>query len=276
MPRIVQTEVLVASRRRCALCFGLLHDTDPKPGQIAHLDRNPNNNEFDNLAWLCLTHHDQYDSRTSQSKGLTIEETKHYRGELGAFIEKTRKTIEPIPIGIRLSEQGARLAELLNIRSQNGHKFDPTLRVAELPEILALGTQEVEEASDELAEQKLIELNGSADFIYALDRLFWETDPIFSDNDPVSDCRSVATVVTEANQVRVELREIGAQLGWQPRRLNPATTFLAECGIVEPVLAIATAPFALAGVVRTTRTRRFIKDQPQRNIRNVTSQGAGP
>ena len=61
-------------------------DDAEKKGQIAHLDRNASNNSPDNLAFLCLDHHDQYDSRPSQAKGLTIEEVKRYRTELLAFV----------------------------------------------------------------------------------------------------------------------------------------------------------------------------------------------
>ncbi|MBA4422972.1 MAG: hypothetical protein C0390_07695 [Syntrophus sp. (in: bacteria)] len=82
-------DVMTVCRRRCCLCFGLRADTNEKKGQIAHLDRDPSNNEVDNLAFLCLDHHDQYDSRTSQSKGLTIDEVKRYRTELLAFVART-------------------------------------------------------------------------------------------------------------------------------------------------------------------------------------------
>lgn len=84
-PEVV-ADVVAASRRRCCLCYALRTDTSEKKGQIAHLDRNPSNGAADNLAFLCLEHHDQYDSRTSQSKGLTIEEVKRYRTELLAFL----------------------------------------------------------------------------------------------------------------------------------------------------------------------------------------------
>jgi hypothetical protein len=53
-----------------------------KLGQIAHLDHNNSNNDPDNLAFLCLPHHDEYDTRTSQSKGWTIEEVQCYRSRL--------------------------------------------------------------------------------------------------------------------------------------------------------------------------------------------------
>lgn len=64
------------------MCFGLTRDDSRKKGQIAHLDRNPSNNNPDNLAWMCLEHHDEYDSRTSQTKSLQIGEVKLYRQEL--------------------------------------------------------------------------------------------------------------------------------------------------------------------------------------------------
>jgi FtsZ-binding cell division protein ZapB len=61
-----------------------------KQGQIAHLDQNPANSTAESLAFLCLRHHDQYDTRTSQSKGLTIQEVKAYRTELHQAMESFR------------------------------------------------------------------------------------------------------------------------------------------------------------------------------------------
>jgi hypothetical protein len=81
-PNATQAEVLVESRRRCCLCFGLNRDEGIKKGQIAHLDGNNNNNSIDNLAFLCFEHHDEYDSTTSQSKGLMKMEVERYREEL--------------------------------------------------------------------------------------------------------------------------------------------------------------------------------------------------
>jgi len=79
----IQACVLTRSWRRCCICFGLNRDLDVKQGQIAHLDKNRDNHAIDNLAFLCLPHHDQYDSVTSQSKSFrpaegTFERTKDY------------------------------------------------------------------------------------------------------------------------------------------------------------------------------------------------------
>jgi hypothetical protein len=53
-----------------------------RKGQIAHLNRNPNDHRFDNLVWLCFDHHDDYDGRTSQSKGLKAGEVRAHRDRL--------------------------------------------------------------------------------------------------------------------------------------------------------------------------------------------------
>jgi len=81
--------ILVQSRRRCCMCYGLNRDTSIKQGQIAHIDRNSQNDEIDNLAFLCLEHHDQYDSRTSQSKGFLEQEIRQYRDELHKHVSAT-------------------------------------------------------------------------------------------------------------------------------------------------------------------------------------------
>src|SRR5713226_5726514 len=122
--RRIQKDTLVAvltrSRRRCALCFGLSEDLLEKQGQIAHLDKDPSNSAEDNLAFLCLPHHDQYDSSTSQSKGFTKEEVKAYRARLylalatgsNAFTQKRRA--EVIADLWPLVKEAAKGAEVFN------------------------------------------------------------------------------------------------------------------------------------------------------------------
>jgi hypothetical protein len=95
IPPDIQKAVLTKSRRRCALCFYYDKDTSRKNGQIAHLDRRRSNNHEDNLAWLCLNHHSEYDSRTSQHKNFTVEEVKHARKALFRWV---REGLQPIAV----------------------------------------------------------------------------------------------------------------------------------------------------------------------------------
>lgn len=82
----VETEILILCRRRCALCFGLSDDAAEKDGQIAHIDRNSANNEKENAAFLCLAHHNKYDSKPSQSKQIKPEELREYQKRLYEYL----------------------------------------------------------------------------------------------------------------------------------------------------------------------------------------------
>ena len=79
IPQSVVQTVLIKSRRRCCLCVFLENDSSKKQGRIAHLNHDPADNSQENLVYLCLPHHDEYDTRSSQSKGLTEQEVTHYR-----------------------------------------------------------------------------------------------------------------------------------------------------------------------------------------------------
>ena len=82
IPLPTERAVLTKSRRRCCLCLWLEGIDKIQLGQIAHLDHNSSNNKEDNLCFLCLKHHEEYDSTRSQSKGLTKGEVKYWRNEL--------------------------------------------------------------------------------------------------------------------------------------------------------------------------------------------------
>lgn len=82
IPETVQTEVIVKSGRRCAICYGLHGDATIKAGQLAHLAHDPAKIRADDLCWLCLLHHAEYDSRTNQAKGFTESEVRAYRDKL--------------------------------------------------------------------------------------------------------------------------------------------------------------------------------------------------
>jgi hypothetical protein len=80
--RSVEKEVLVSSRRRCCLCVFLNNLDETCRGQIAHLNRDRSDSRFENLVFLCLKHHDEYDTKTTQSKAFLPEEVQEYRERL--------------------------------------------------------------------------------------------------------------------------------------------------------------------------------------------------
>jgi hypothetical protein len=93
------TDLLFKCRRRCCLCYGLDGKKEMAgTGQIAHIDRDNQNNRSSNLAYLCLYHHAIYDSISKQSKGLTEGELSKYREELESYILAEFSTSPPIVI----------------------------------------------------------------------------------------------------------------------------------------------------------------------------------
>jgi hypothetical protein len=86
-PDKVQADVLVKCRRRCVLCFCLNGDDLEKRGQLAHIDRDPENDTPENAAFLCSPHHDRYDSTSRQTKRILPDELKEYQQILYASVE---------------------------------------------------------------------------------------------------------------------------------------------------------------------------------------------
>ena len=104
-PKDIETQVLVNSRRRCCLCVFLKNDLSRQKGQIAHLDQDRANFRLGNLAFLCTDHHDEYDSKTSQVKNLTIKEVKEYRGKWLQIVAKEDVSIS-FPRAVNREESG--------------------------------------------------------------------------------------------------------------------------------------------------------------------------
>ena len=86
VPTELQARLKYNCRNRCAICAIMNHDFTEKQGQIAHIDHNHSNSyDYNNLVWLCLVHHDKYDSKTSQSKNYTPNEVLLYKKKLEEF-----------------------------------------------------------------------------------------------------------------------------------------------------------------------------------------------
>lgn len=90
IPDPVQNELFAASMRICALCFGLKNDATEKRGQIAHLNKDNTQTRLDDLVWLCMEHHDLYDSTTRQTKNYTVSEVRSYRSKLYKHVNNLR------------------------------------------------------------------------------------------------------------------------------------------------------------------------------------------
>jgi len=123
----VEKDVVTASRRRCCLCVFLLGQDNVCNGQIVHLNRDPSDSRFENLVFLCLEHHDQYDTRRSQSKGFLPLEVQEYRDRLYARYPAATKTPSE-PFAVEL-EPLAETSQYERLRK----RFDRELHVTSAP-----------------------------------------------------------------------------------------------------------------------------------------------
>lgn len=80
----VMQDVLLKSRRRCCLCYAAGIDR-PVDGQIAHITADRSDSSEDNLVFLCLDHHRQFDS--SGKRAESADDLKHKREKL--YADKT-------------------------------------------------------------------------------------------------------------------------------------------------------------------------------------------
>lgn len=210
IPQTTQDEVLVASRRRCCICFALQSDDSEKPGQIAHLDKDNSNNSIDNLARLCLEHHDQYDSQTSQSKGMTIGEVKEYRAQL---YEHVSSNLPPLSTATEVRQEPAEILptpEILHTKSDSDVQQDNPSFASKASIALELGITEAELSEEIQAASKLLHRIEEA-------------------NLTSTQCRLLATVVDNSHGSSVPRRVVESAAGYE----YLSSEFFAEMEVLE-------------------------------------------
>ncbi|WP_439408386.1 hypothetical protein ACNJX9_08060 [Bradyrhizobium sp. DASA03076] len=74
IPVAIQSKLLIDNRHACCVC-------QKARVQIHHIDGDPNNNEFANLAALCLDHHDMASMQIGLTKKLKPNEVRTYKKE---------------------------------------------------------------------------------------------------------------------------------------------------------------------------------------------------
>lgn len=74
IPNNTAVQLLFANRRRCCICREAR-----KPVHIHHIDEDPSNNEWDNLAVLCLDHHSDVTGNQGLGRNYTQAEISLYK-----------------------------------------------------------------------------------------------------------------------------------------------------------------------------------------------------
>ena len=159
-----------------------------------------------------------------------------------------------------LSQNGQRLAAWLSERASEGHcfvRFDRALFAKDL----GYSGPQAAAAARELANRGLVELLGSGPpgftQICPRPQLFFRTDRALRGWITEADAKAVAVELVKAGTESVSLEDLDRQLGWGPRRLNPAADYLRLNGVVRNTAGARPAYYSYAIAIVTPRTREF-------------------
>src|SRR5262249_60639403 len=109
VPDSVVARVMFASDLRCCVCYAKGH-------QLHHLDGDPNNHEYDNLAYLCLDHHDEATRTGGLSCQLSSATIVTFRAEWDTKIEHRREAETALqPRGGKLAISRERIHERMRV-----------------------------------------------------------------------------------------------------------------------------------------------------------------
>ena len=212
------------------------------------------------IRWVVL---DDYDSGLQDLlNGLYDRTEKPVPGEAPSWASSKSLT------RTQLSKVAESLAVLLNERSKTGTPLDPLLNAQEVKQALGVSEDHIATAADELDELGLVTLHkaigmGAIGFyrISPTAELFFETDPDLRGWDPEQDSKALAAALVNTGKEAVGLEEVDSQLGWGPRRMNPAAQYLVTNDIAEGRKFFDGSPYCYSWVQVTPRTKRHSQHQ---------------
>jgi len=176
---------------------------------------------------------------------------------LGAVPERFTAVLND---SLGLSTDAQRVARFVCEQGTHGH---PTFVVSydALCTAMDLGSDDIELAVDELVDAGLLKDGQSyASIVMPEWDLFFQLDPMVHGWDPEKDAISVAAEVVNHGDSGISLQDLASRLEWDARRLNPACAMLAEQDLVMSRQFMGGGPFFYGYLRRTTRTRRFVRD----------------
>ena len=141
--------------------------------------------------------------------------------------------------------------------SEHGEWASPQVDVDTLAEDTGLTPDDVEDALHELS--GVIEDHHGVIFPKA--ELFATFDGLFKDWNPAEDALLLAAAMVNNADFPGDPPGMAVELGWQPRRLNPAIAYLHARTLVVGHAALGMTPFNFYAVERTAATRRFVRSR---------------
>lgn len=171
-----------------------------------------------------------------------------------------------------LSAAAERVAELFVRRSEHGRANDPKLEVKELQESTGLSNAQLIDAIDELKELGMVkpkQVHNAQPFGY---QSVWSQAPLFEmlDRyimgwDTEQDALVIAArIVSDTERRGHATQEVMTDLGWTPRRINPALSYLITRDLVNASKSVHPI-FVSTNVFVSPKTRGFVRDRQAGN-----------
>jgi hypothetical protein len=150
-------------------------------------------------------------------------------------------------------------------KTQHGDSFDPQLDENAIANHSNLSRDDIIDAIDELESLGFVKhhrhlSDGGIGMISPEATLFAKFDKYFNEWNPEHDALQVA-VALQNDIVTGSSVEIAKHFNWQPRRLNPAMTYLAERNLIDAHQHMGTHPWRYGWIGKTPKTRRFVRDR---------------
>lgn len=149
------------------------------------------------------------------------------------------------------------VAKVFVEQSKNAVFGDPQLSYEKLQNLTGLTEDDVEDALHELT--GMIKVS----FKRALpkDELYAKFDKYWKDWDPADDALRLATDLNNDENFPSATAQIAERYGWEPRRINPAISYLINRKIIRDSKVLGSQPWITAWVQKTDETRRFVKSR---------------
>jgi len=163
IPQATEAQVQFASDRTCCVCR-----IKGKPFQIHHIDENPANNEFNNLAVLCLECHNETQIRGGFGRKLNADQVILYREDWIKQVAKTRAAnVNRLPI-TNIEEQSINLELATSLAEIYREREEYELLALHY---LGIGNDELRDKYIELAVQQGMDDEGVIFFRSVQDRI---------------------------------------------------------------------------------------------------------
>jgi TIR domain-containing protein len=151
------------------------------------------------------------------------------------------------------------LAKFFVERTEGACKFDPHLPIEDVATELNLSKDDILDAAHEL--HGMVECLHDLE-VYAEPELFVRFDNFWKPWSPSEDAvRVAALLLNDDSGSMLAPGDLAGQLGWEPRRMNPALAYLANRKLARTSEGLNSQPWLLLYVCKADATRRFVKSR---------------